>query len=298
MTRPERPGSRFGADLFASLFQESLDPAYAAAARRRTARPPVPLWRRAAGRAVSLVTLFAVGLLFAVAYRQVVADEPESARVRAGLADEVRSRRAQTDGLQERADRLRAEVAALRDAALAGEEAASLRNLEAAAGLAKVAGDGVVVRVADGPDPADPVTGAPGDNLGRVLDRDLQDIVNSLWLAGAEAVAVNGQRLTATSTIRAAGSAILVDFKPVSSPYEVSAIGPGELARRFNDSATARRFRRYVTAYGMAFDVRPRDDLTLPAAADPQLRYARPQGASPPTSSAGPAPTPSPSGGR
>lgn len=294
-----RPGGRFGADLLVSLFREPLDPAYAAAARRRAERPPVSLPRRAAGRAASLLVVVAVGLLFAVAYRQVVADEPESARVRAGLVDEVRARQAATDGLQGRADQLRAEVAGLRDAALAGDEAASLRNLEAAAGLARVAGDGVVVSIVDGPDPVDPVTGAPGgENLGRVLDRDVQDIVNSLWQAGAEAVAVNGQRLTSTSTIRAAGSAILVDFKPVSSPYEVSAIGPGDLVRRFGESATARRFRRYVAAYGMAFDVHQRDDLTLPAAADPQLRYARPQDAPSAAPDTGGTPTPSPSGGR
>ena len=97
---------------------------------------------------------------------------------------------------------------------------------------------------------------------------DLQNVANALWAAGAEAIAINGQRLTATSTIRAAGNAILVDFRPVTSPYEVSAIGPG----RYGDdgSTTVRgaaccgevaRSTAWVSRYGQA------DGLTLPAAA-------------------------------
>jgi uncharacterized protein YlxW (UPF0749 family) len=286
----ERPPGRFAPDYLTELFREPLDPAYAEAARRRAERGPRPPARGRLSTLARVCTLVAIGFLFAVAYRQVVADEPATDRARAGLVEEVRSRQAQTDALQHQADQLREDVARMRDAALAGDRAAALRNLEAAAGLARVTGDGVVVRVANAPQPVDPVTGQTGDNLGQVFDRDLQDIVNALWLAGAEAVAVNGQRLTATSTIRAAGAAILVDFRPVGSPYEVAAIGPDDLSRSFTGSATARRFTRYVDAYGMAFEVRARDGLTLPAAAEPDLRYARPYGA--------PSPTPSPSGGR
>mgnify|MGYP006206322601 CR=1 FL=1 len=67
------------------------------------------------------------------------------------------------------------------------------------------------------------------DDLVLLEANPLQDIANALWSAGAEAVAINGQRLTATSTIRAAGGAILVGFRPVTGPYEVSAIGPAEM---------------------------------------------------------------------
>ena len=41
--------------------------------------------------------------------------------------------------------------------------------------------------------------------MSRVLDVDLQGVVNGLWASGAEAIAVNGQRLTGLTTIRAAG---------------------------------------------------------------------------------------------
>jgi uncharacterized protein YlxW (UPF0749 family) len=139
------------------------------------------------------------------------------------------------------------------------------------------------VRVDDAPDAVDAVTGAGKPDLGRVLDRDLQEIANALWSAGAEAISINDQRLTATSTIRAAGSAILVDFRPVNRPYVVRAIGPDDLEDSFEDSDTARLFRALVEDEGMSFSVRQVDDLTLPAASDPHLRFASPSPTATPT---------------
>ena len=67
-----------------------------------------------------------------------------------------------------------------------------------------------------------------------MLDRDLQIIVNGLWAAGAEAIAINGERLTTLSAIRSAGQAILVDFRPLVPPYVVEAIGdPAHLQAGF-----------------------------------------------------------------
>jgi uncharacterized protein YlxW (UPF0749 family) len=294
----DEPRRTYAPDFLTQLFRDPLDPGYADAAARRERVGPATGWRRGTVRAVSVLTLVVLGFLLAVAYRQTVADEPGRSQARAGLVSQINARDEETDELTRRADELRAEVARQRDAALSGDAAAELRDLEASTGLGRVRGDGVVVAVADGPTGADAVTGAGGTNLGRVLDRDLQDIANALWSAGAEAIAINGQRLTATSTIRAAGSAILVGFRPVTGPYEVSAIGPQEMADRFQDSGAARLLRSVANEYGMSFGVRRVDDLTLPAAGEPRLDYARP---SPepgqPASQAAPGVSPSPSGG-
>lgn len=283
---------RFTPDFLTQLLRDPLDPAYAAAARRRAVRGPGSRLDRVASRAISLVAVAAVGFLFAVAYQQVVRAEPESSRTRTGLVKELRSRQATTDELTERAERLRDEVDRQRDAALDIAEVARLRTLAAASGLGRVRGDGAVVELRDAPDARDPVTGeVRTNNLGRVQDRDLQAVANALWHAGAEAVAINGQRLSSTSTIRAAGAAILVDFRPISGPYQVSAIGPGDLDRRFNESPTGELFRQLARRYNMSVQVRSGANLTLPAATDPQLVYARPP------STVG-SPVPSASGGR
>jgi uncharacterized protein YlxW (UPF0749 family) len=269
-----RPAPRPSENFLIELFKSPLDPGYADAARRRSERPAPARWRRLSGRGVTAFACLLIGLLFAVAYQHAVAAEPSTTKAREDLVGDVQSRRTQAEQLQRQAEDLRDQVARARDNALADRgDAQRLRDLAAGTGLGKVTGDGVVVTLADAPPQIDPVTGKPSDdNPGVVLDRDLQDIANALWQAGAEAIAINGQRLTATSTIRTAGGAILVDFRPVTGPYQIAAIGPDQDA--FTASTTAARFRRYVETYRMQFGVKPRKDLTLAAAPDPQLRYA------------------------
>lgn len=286
-------------DFLLQLFQDPLEPGYADAAKRKAARaqssaPPPAAWRRRGALALRTVTLIATGFLLAVAYRQAVAAEPERSQAQAGLVEEVRSAQARTDDLQHQAASLRAAVSRLQETALGGDsqELRQVRELAAATGLAKVTGDGVVVTMTDAPPPIDPKTGRPADQGERVIDRDLQSVVNALWSAGAEAVALGGQRLTATSTIRAAGDAILVDFRPVTSPYEVTAIGPPDLARRYNDSAAAADLRALAAQYAIGYSVRNADDLTLPAATDVPLQYAHKVGAAATTPARSSTPTP------
>jgi len=293
-TDPRRIDPRWtGPDFLLQLFHDPLDPGYADAARRKAERrassaPPPAAWRRHGTLALRVVTLIATGFLLAVAYRQAVAAEPDRTQAQAGLVDEVRSAQTRTDDLQRQADALRDQVNRLQEAALGGQtqELRQIRELAAATGLAKVTGDGIVVTLTDAPAQIDPKTGKPADEGERVIDRDLQSIVNALWSAGAEAIALDGQRLTATSTIRAAGDAILVDFRPVTSPYEVAAIGPDDLARRFGASSAAADMRGLSGQYGIGFAVRNQADLTLPASAtDVPLQYARPVGAGTPSPS-------------
>jgi uncharacterized protein YlxW (UPF0749 family) len=273
-----RGSASFGVDLLTDLFVNSLDPGYADAAerRRRTGARSARPW----GRAGTAVVFVVFGLLLSVADQQVVAGGPEADRAHARLVDEITSAREDSQALERRAARLRDEVVAERARALGGgAEADRLRDLGAGTGLAKVAGPGVSVRLTDGPPEVDPVSGEPtGENLGRVLDRDLQRVVNALWAAGAEAVAVNSQRLSAVSTIRGAGEAVLVDFTPVSSPYVVRGIGPPGIVQRFAASRTAEQLRWLQEKYRMGVTVSARDRLVLPAAPEPRLRYARPSG--------------------
>lgn len=96
----------------------------------------------------------------------------------------------------------------------------------------------------------------------RIHDTDLQLVVNALFAAGAEAVAVNDNRLVATTPIRAAGDTIVVNFRPLNPPYKVSAIGADRKA--FDASEIAQRFRRWTSLFGLGFSVQQRE-ITVPA---------------------------------
>ncbi|GAC1324880.1 MAG: DUF881 domain-containing protein [Mycobacteriales bacterium] len=238
------------------------------------------------------VLLVATGALIATAAVSAHRRAPAAASERSELGRQVRARTAATDGLQHRLASLRRDVARERRLALrATREGAALEAensaLEVATGVDPVSGPGVRVSLSDAKPGDTTLSGArsapttPAAN-GRVLDRDLQDVVNALWAAGAEAVAVGDQRLTVQSAIRSAGDAILVDFRPVSSPYVVSAVGdPVRLEADFAASATARRLHSFTSAYGLGFTVRRADRVGLPAAAGLTLRQARPGGTAP-----------------
>jgi uncharacterized protein YlxW (UPF0749 family) len=276
MTSPDGGSAQrrtFTPDFLTELFQNPLDPGYADAAARKARGEGRTGAAKRIVSGISALTLAALGFLLVVAYQQTVADEPARTQARDTLIDQVQSRRTETAELQARADRLRAEVAGLREKQLGGAAVARLREMEAQTGLAPVRGSGARVTVGDGPTPLDPLTGER-KNEARVRDTDLQVAANALWAAGAEAIAVNGQRLTATSTIRQAGEAILVDFRPVTTPYEVVAIGPESLAEEFREGTAGRFFRALNAKYGMSFDVAEVRNVTLEAATEPHLRQA------------------------
>lgn len=279
MTSPDAGDGqrRFAPDFLTELFQNPLDPGYADAAARKARGEGAAGTRKKVISGISALTLVALGFLLVVAYQQTMAAEPARTQARDTLVEQVQSRRTGTSELQDRADRLRAEVADLREKQLGGAAVARLRDMEAEAGLAAVRGPGAKVVVGDGPTPVDPLTGER-KNEARVRDTDLQTAANALWAAGAEAISVNGQRLTATSTIRQAGEAILVDFRPVTTPYQVLAIGPDSLADDFRDGAAGRFFRALSTRYGMTYEVTGVKNVALDAATEPNLRQAVPSG--------------------
>lgn len=152
------------------------------------------------------------------------------------------------------------------------------------AGATPVEGPGVKLVVDDAKD-TDQGGGGPRESTGfadtgRVRDRDMQRVVNGLWESGAEAIAINGQRLTALSAIRAAGDAILVDNRPLVPPYTVLAVGDGKkLVTAFQDSADG----QYLQALKESFDIRTsisdQAEVRLPAAPSLIVRTAEPKAA-------------------
>ena len=129
-------------------------------------------------------------------------------------------------------------------------EAEVVAGLALQAGTVALRGRGLEVKLSDSPRRT-PAEG--GGDAFRIHDTDLQLVVNALFAAGAEAVSVNDSRLVATTAIRAAGDTIVVNFRPLTPPYRVSAIGADK--RAFEESEIARRFRRWTGLFGLGFSV-------------------------------------------
>lgn len=135
----------------------------------------------------------------------------------------------------------------------------AVADLALQAGTVALRGRGLEVELSDSPRRSS----ADGDGGAfRIHDTDLQLVVNALFAAGAEAVSVNDSRLVATTPIRAAGDTIVVNFRPLSPPYRVSAIGADR--RAFEQSEIARRFRRWTGLFGLGFKLSQRE-VEVPA---------------------------------
>ncbi len=282
--------------LLNEMMQRPVDPSYATAAARRVARG---LPRSTSTRTVLVfVTLAVIGFLFALSALNVRSATSVAGQARAELLDAIEARQAQGDQLAAQAAALEREVAAAQSAALGnpGQDLlAQVSALSVATGGVAVSGPGVQLTLDDAEEAAgtnaDP-RGQNGFGTGRVTAQDLQLVTNGLWQAGAEAMAINGQRLTARSAIRFAGEAILVDFRPLARPYVVSAIGdPAGLRARFVASSTGSYFAALSANYKIRTELVTQDAMTLPGHPSPALRYAEKVPTGIPST-----PTPTPSG--
>jgi uncharacterized protein YlxW (UPF0749 family) len=212
-----------------------------------------------------LAVLAVTGFLLLTAVSSARTTKRAEAPRKAELIDLIEARRTQVDDLDQDVRRLRAQVAAAERTAARRSEAGAdantaLADLAGTAGTTALHGPGLEIKLSD----SDRSAPSP-DEAGayRIHDEDLQLVVNALFAAGAEAVAINDNRVVVTTPIRAAGDTIVVNFRPLSPPYRVAAIGADRV--RFDEAEIATRFRRWTDLFGLGFSVRRVDDVTVPA---------------------------------
>ena len=279
--RSRRPDASM--TLITSMLERPLDPGYAAAAERRER---AGLSRSTSLRSPRLVVfLVVIGALVGIAAMQLRGSETTKQRTKSSLIERIERQQTAVDAQAAQAGALRSEIAALDAETLrdvSEELADEVERLSLVAGAVPVRGPGFVVTVDDAPSSSDEGTnsdprGDNGSTDGKVIARDLQLLTNSLWEAGAEAVSVNGQRLTTTAAIRFAGEAILVDYRPLKRPYVITAIGdPGDLPATFADGSGGTYLSTLKNSFGIRVSTVVRREVTIPASATLGTRSATP----------------------
>ncbi|MGL4743536.1 MAG: DUF881 domain-containing protein [Dermatophilaceae bacterium] len=275
--------------LLTTMMSRPLDPGYAAMAARREAAG-LPRFTSLRAPRLILATLV-IGLVVGAS----AANLTSVSSTRTSSADLIRQieqRRAEADALDKRATRLQSDVAG-RESALLGDSAAAQKARELAldTGAVELVGPGVQLTLDDSPTAdAESDDGRDTDDAeGRVIAKDLQYVVNTLWQAGAEAVSINGHRLTSLSAIRFAGPAIIVDSRPLNRPYVLTALGDPD---GFPDSFANGPGGSYVSTLQSTFSIQVDStvsrSLRVPAAGGLTTRYATAGD----TKSASPSPSP------
>jgi uncharacterized protein YlxW (UPF0749 family) len=144
-----------------------------------------------------------------------------------------------------------------------------LESLRTAAGFKAMRGPGVTVLMQDAK------TQPQGSNPTIVTYQDLVAVINELWAAGAEAVAVNGQRVTATTGFGQVGGTVVVNLQRLTGPFTIAALGdPAALEGALNIRGGLVDGLR---ALGLSITIGQRNDLTVPAYQGVvKFEYARP----------------------
>ena len=264
------PGIRHPLPLLESLVSDHLDPGYQAAADRKAVRAAAGARPAKAGRSRAVAYLSAglvvVGLVLGIAAASTKDQAAGADQARRSLLGDIGNAQAKQSSLAVDQTLLAAQIRAAQSSLGAGGPLQTVQQLEELGGLTPVTGPGLTV-IIDG--------STKSSGAGVILDRDIQLLVNGMWSAGAEAISIGGVRLRSTSAIRQAGSAILVDNRPVFWPITIEAVGdPSTLHVKFVDTVGFGRFQTFVSLYGIRFDLSAQSTLTLPAAGEPSLQYA------------------------
>jgi uncharacterized protein YlxW (UPF0749 family) len=267
--------------LLTSLLSEHLDPGYAAAAKQRAGGVPRKRWHTWAWQ---LCGALLVAVVFAAAVAQARTTAPGVRETQQVLAGSVRSAETATTDVASRRDALAGQVDSERRERLEGDARgqdllAQLDVANFAAAATAVAGPGLTITVTD-PGASEDLSDVSKQRLPGIqqviLDRDLQLVVNSLWVSGAEAVSVGGVRIGPNVTIRQAGGGILVDNQPISSPYVILAIGPPHAMQEvFDRSPGLQRLRLLETSYGVGVNVSATETVTVPAGSVRDINFAK-----------------------
>jgi len=194
----------------------------------------------------------------------------------AQLSDVIRAQNTHNQQLTNQVGTLRSD----QDALTRGQSAdsrvkAAQEQVDALAGpaaLTPVTGAALTVTLNDAPPNATPAAGAtaPQPDWLIIHQQDVQAVVNALWAGGATGIQLMDQRLVNTSAVRCVGNTLLLQGRVYSPPYVITAVGdPTTMRSALMASPAVQTYLEYVNAYGLGWDVKSNNRVTLPGYSGP-----------------------------
>ena len=222
--------------------------------------------RRLRHTAGVLAVTVASGLLFSVS----ALNERKNPAATSDLSTLVRNRQEQVKSLENEVSSLDAQIQSYTTTVpqSGDEDVFTTRSTQT------VTGPGVQITLSDAPPGQIPEGATPNDLV--IHQQDIEDTINALWAGGAEAMTVQGVRITNRTVIRCIGNVILVDGTSYSPPYVIQAIGdPDTLRATVTANPRMVNYQAYVSKYGLGWDMQTKDSLSFaPATTSLTVNYA------------------------
>jgi len=215
---------------------------------------------------VLLLPAVLFGLLVSVQWRTQAERNELTVRYNTPLLDAAKTLQNEQNALKVTLAELRAQLDQIQTSASTQSDAAKdlqshIDGLKTVAGLNERAGDGVEIILDD----ARGAAAAKDVEKSICHNTDLTDIVNQAWRGGAEAIAINDERIVGSSSIYCVGSTIMVNGTLMSPPFKVLVIGPqNELLATYDDPTQLRDIKQRRDIYGLGFRVSRATGLHLP----------------------------------
>jgi uncharacterized protein YlxW (UPF0749 family) len=254
--------------LLTRITNESLDQDYRLAALRHDGDSKV---RPRLGRS-AMIVVAGFGLLVGTAAARAAQSADDNQGERSSLVDQIANGRDRVSDQRKALTRLRADARDLEseiatiDQGLSSAES-TIGRLDGSTGFSQVRGPGLRIVVDEAPD---------ADDLGLVRADDLGILLDGLWNAGAEAIAIDDQRITSLTALRNSGLSIGVNRIPLRAPYTIRVIGnPSTLQADLLDSTSGLAWQALVDQFGFRIEIDNVEEMTLPAGELRPLQAAR-----------------------
>jgi uncharacterized protein YlxW (UPF0749 family) len=221
---------------------------------------------RLAHSLVLLVPAVLFGLLVSVQWRTQSDRNELTVRYNTPLLDAAKTLQNEQTALKVELTKLRADLDQIQTSASTQSDAgkdlqARIDDLKKVAGLNERTGDGVLITLDDAR------TAGTAKDVEKSIchNTDLTDIVNQAWRGGAEAIAINDERIVGSSSIYCVGSTIMVNGTLMSPPFSVVVIGPtNDLLATYDDPSQLRDIKQRRDVYGLGFRVSRATGLRVP----------------------------------
>ncbi|MGI8577361.1 MAG: DUF881 domain-containing protein [Nocardioidaceae bacterium] len=272
-SRPEATTHASYVGLLTQITDNTLDADYQTVSERRSG---VVAAGKHSNRVIVAAVLAVFGLLLGVSALLTEQNRPLLNAERQELAAQANQRQARLDLVHKQLAQVQTDISRVQQSlSIQNTTEQSLASVTSELGMVTgdigVHGPGIVITVDNAPQ----AVGSGGGGI--ILDSDLQALVNGLWLSGAEAISINGHRLTSLTAIRYAGRAITVDYRSLIPPYVFDVVGdPDTLPAQFSQTQGGQLWLGLEANFGVKYHTVTNKDVSVPADPHNLLRYAKP----------------------
>lgn len=260
--------------LIDDLTNRSLDPMFSDAQLSHQSRSVATIWLT---KAIVFIMCIGVGFAGSLFVQQLHSDPRKE--LRNVLISELTGYNEQVETLSKETSSLRRKIDKQSSKLGNGSQGTNTNDDDMMNGSSALTGEGITLTLANplaaGSENGSSIRDEQSNQIRVITDTDLQQIISLMWQSGAEAIAVNGNRIGVQTSVRTAGHTILIGVNQVQSPYKIEAIGDKTALAQTLEKKSQPTLYDAFEAAGIYPQLDKASSLTLQAADSGDVSFAK-----------------------